>query len=395
MVKPIKDTNIKIDGDEDIDKNINVKNLTSNASKIVDKNNNKTPLWKTFIKSTIIFLFMTICGAHYISLTRLTDGQIDALFPDKIKLFPYFIETSNPECPSYSISEAFIDAIVFLQNLTDATSKNKNKNNNNSAATGTDKKPSKGGGLYACPSKPYSKGINIDDSLIGKKDYLVFPYSMAFDVENPGKKKVLEDSFLVEKFGGNSFEKYGTSTLWSFLGSNFANSMCFMNGGIRSVITNSANLYDTILILFQFIIFVLIILICLISGLLSTFIFAPFMGKCGSVNREKNQFLWPMFKNFIWSIINLGLNPIFYIGSFFKIIYKLYFQQIFLGNYEEIKRVLHCNLPFISLLFPLIFWSSITNDQINDVFGETTYITMGICWLIMAGTAFFNYSSNS
>ena len=67
------------------DKISKLKDDKSNASQIVEKNNNKTPLWKTFVKSAIVFLLMTICGAHYISLTRLTDNQIDTLFPDKVK----------------------------------------------------------------------------------------------------------------------------------------------------------------------------------------------------------------------------------------------------------------------------------------------------------------------
>lgn len=408
------------------DKISKLKDVKSNVSQIVEKNNNKTPLWKTFIKSAIVFLLMTICGTHYISLTRLTDNQIDTLFPDKVKLFPYFIETSNPECPSSNMTELMIGIITEAFKTSNAIKNNKPV----TPKSGTSKQPTRarsntaipqpsnttpignpttrkrshtaGGGLYACPPKPYSEGTNIDDSLTKKKDYLVFPYSMAFDVENPGKKKVLDDSILVQTFGGDSYEKYGTSTLRSYFGSNFAKSMCFMNAGLRAIITNSANLYDSVLILFQFIILGLILLICLFSFLFSTFISSPFMNVCGSVNRDAwdesalKTDSWPFVKNLLISFFfNPTANSIFYLGALFKIIYELYFQQIFLGNFEEIKRVLHCNLPFISLLFPLIFWSSITNDQINDIFGETTYITMGICWLIMAGTAFFNYSSKS
>ena len=406
------------------DKISKLKDDKSNASQIVEKNNNKTPLWKTFVKSAIVFLLMTICGAHYISLTRLTDNQIDTLFPDKVKLFPYFIETSNPECPSSNMTELIIGIITEAFKTSNAIKNNKPT----TPKSGTPKprprsksatlpppmpdiidKPtirprsgSIGGGLYACPSKPYSEGTNVDDTLTKKKDYLVFPYSMAFDVENPGKKKVLDDSILVQTFGGDSYEKYGTSTLRSYFGSNFAKSMCFMNAGLRAIITNSANLYDSVLILFQFIILGLILLICLFSFLFSTFISSPFMNVCGSVNRDAwdesalKTDSWPFVKNLLISFFfNPTANSIFYLGALFKIIYELYFQQIFQGNFEEIKRVLHCNLPFISLLFPLIFWSLITNDQINDIFGETTYITMGICWLIMAGTAFFNYSSKS
>lgn len=396
MVKSIDETNK--------DKISKLKDDKSNASQIVEKNNNKTPLWKTFIKSAIVFLLMTICGAHYISLTRLTDNQIDTLFPDKVKLFPYFIETSNPECPSYNMTEIIIDVITTAGKTSDAIKNNKPATPKSGVPNQSTKarRNSVGGGLYACPSKPYSEGINTDDTLTKKKDYLVFPYSMAFDVENPGKKKVLDDSILVQTFGGDSYEKYGTSTLRSYFGSNFAKSMCFMNAGLRTIITNSANLYDSVLILFQFIILGLILLICLFSFLFSTFISSPFMNVCGSVNRDAwdesalKTDSWPFVKNLLISFFfNPTANSIFYLGALFKIIYELYFQQIFQGNFEEIKRVLHCNLPFISLLFPLIFWSSITNDQINDVFGETTYITMGICWLIMAGTAFFNYSSKS
>ena len=379
-----------------------LKDAKSNASQIVEKKNNKTPLWKTFVKSVIVFLLITICGSHYISLTRLTNNQIDTLFPDKLKLFPYFIETSDPKCPEWpSITGLILDIIVKLFSANKAIDNN-NKSKPNNKGGGRAEANRSGGGLYACPAKPYSEGMSTDDALTKKKDYLVFPYSMAFDVENPGKKKVLDDSILVQTFGGDSYEKYGTSTLRSYFGSNFAKSMCFMNAGLRTVITNSANLYDSVLILFQFIIFGLIILICLISFLFSTFISAPFMNVCGSVNRDawdESAFKmdsWPFIKNlFISWFFNPIASYIFYLGTSFQIIYKLYFQQIFQGNFEEIKRVLHCNLPFISLLFPLIFWSSITNDQINDIFGETTYITMGICWLIMAGIAFFNNSSKS
>ena len=80
-------------------------------------------------------------------------------------------------------------------------------------------------------------------------------YSMAFDVKNPGKKiKVLDDSIFVLAFGGDSYEKYGTSTLRSYFGSNIAKSMCYINTFIKSIITTSDNLYEWVIILFQFII---------------------------------------------------------------------------------------------------------------------------------------------
>jgi len=362
----------------------------SNASKILEKTKKKTPLWLTFIKSATVFLLMTICGSHYISLTRLTNNELDTMFPNKVKSFPYFIESSSEDCPSWgSVTGTAISTIVELQRATTVKTPSSKR----------DKIDKTGGGLYACPSKPFSDEINVDSTLAKKKDYLVWPYSMAFDAENPGKKKVLDDSILVQTFGGDLFEQYGTTRPRSYLGSTFAESMCFVNGGLRSIITNSSHLYDCVLILFQIVIFTILIIMW---GILMGFTTLKNMiwWKCGSENRSsaEDSWLrldsWPFLEHsFTTAFFNWWTNPIFYVGVLFQTIWKLYFQQLFLGNFEEIKRVLHCNLHFIALLFPLIFWTFITIDQINDVFGETTYITMGICWFIMASMTLFKHLS--
>ena len=57
----------------------------SNITKLKKKSEEKTPIWKTFLKSVIVFILMILCGAHFISLTRLTDNQLDFMFPDKIR----------------------------------------------------------------------------------------------------------------------------------------------------------------------------------------------------------------------------------------------------------------------------------------------------------------------
>ena len=399
-----KKASAKATDDKQDDKN-------SNASKIIEKTKKKTPLWFTFIKSAMVFILMTLCGSHYISLTRLTNNELDSMFPNKVKSFPYFIESSSEECPSWgSVTGTAISAIVELQRATSVGEQVKARAKPRTQATSqatsqartqarSRAKTMGGGGLYACPSRPFSDEINVDNPLTKKKDYLVWPYSMAFDVENPGKKKVLDDSILVQTFGGDSFERYGTTRPRSYLGSTFAESMCFVNSGLRSIITNSSHLYDCVLILFQIVIFtILIIMWAILMGF--TTLKNLIWYKCGSENRssaEDSWFRldsWPFLEHsFTTVIFNWWTNPTFYAGVLFQTIWKLYFQQLFLGNFEEIKRVIHCNLPFIALLFPLIFWTFITTDQINDTFGETTYITMGICWLIMAGMTLFKHFS--
>ena len=271
---------------------------------------------------------------------------------------------------------------------------NKNNNKEKVSAARTDKV---GGGLYACPRSPVSiqkKKSSEDD--VKKKKLLVFPYSLASE-SIPGKN-VSKDAGLANIIKGVSFKEYGTTSLLSSHGYRFSQSMCLINNLIKSIIVPSTNLPEMILIWLQFILVGLFGIILIISWLFST-LTCGITWACGMKNNAATEpsdpNFWVLQWNLLWAGFYVFSNMIFHSFATIEVAWKLYFKKIFSGDFEEIKRVLSCNLEFISLLYPFIIWSQLTQDQIDNIFGEITYLTMGICWVLFAVKAIYNHFTYS